>query len=361
MNKRTMVFLRDGRLKAASVAAFLSLSLVLSSFTKPMFGQTPISAPKEQISSVARAPQSVGPEGGSGSLEYVIDAGDVLNVYVLDVPQLSRDYRVSPDGTIVIPLLSSPITAEGLTLNQLSAVISEKLRSAGLVSQPHVTVMVKSSQAHAVAISGAVQTPQIYPILGPTTLLDVLSQAGGLAPDAGSTAIITRGGTAARASWPAKDSASPVLAAGVTKVNLRKLLATGDPSLDVTIYPGDKVTVQRAGVVYVVGAVRRPGGFTLSSGPEKMTVLQAVALGEGLKSTALEKKAMIIRRGQQFPAGREEIPVDLKKVLAGHASDPGLEANDILFIPDSASKRALQRGAEAALQMATGVVILGRY
>lgn len=305
--------------------------------------------------------QSAEAQAGGNNLEYVIDPNDVLDVYVVDVPQLSRNYRVSSAGTITIPLLPAPITAEGLTLNQLSAVISNKLRTAGLVSHPDVIVSVKSSQAHAVAISGAVERPQIYPIFGPTTLLDVLSQAGGLAPDAGSTAIVTRGGAAMQAAWLSKNSGSPASAAGTIKVNLRKLLSTGDPKLDVTIYPGDKVTVQRAGVVYVVGAVQRPGGFTMSSGREKMTVLQAVALGEGLKTTALEKKAMIIRRGKQYPNGREEIPVNLKKILSGHASDPGLEANDILFVPDSASKRALRRGVEAALQMATGVVILGRY
>lgn len=92
-----------------------------------------------------------------------------------------------------------------------------------------------------------------------------------------------------------------------------------------------------------------------------MTVLQAVAMGEGLSATAMLKRAMIIRRGEQFSNGREEIPVNLSKILSGRAPDPGLEANDILFIPDSASKRALQRGAETALQIATGVVIWGRY
>lgn len=305
--------------------------------------------------------RSVESQAGTDDLEYVIDPNDVLEVYVVDVAQLSRNYRVSPNGTIMIPMLSAPITAEGLTLNQLSAVISTKLRTAGLVSHPDVIVSVKSSQAHAVAISGAVEKPQVYPIFAPTTLLDVLSEAGGLAPDAGSTAIITRGGAAMQASWPSKDSGSSASAAETVKVNLRKLLSTGDPKLDVTIYPGDKVTVQRAGVIYVVGAVQRPGGFTMSSGREKMTVLQAVALGEGLKPTALEKKAMIIRRGKQFPNGREEIPVNLKKILSGHASDLGLEANDILFVPDSASKRAMRRGAEAAIQIATGLVIWGRY
>lgn len=339
------------------------VSLILLSAGLPKFalGQTRITTVKEQNPAAARGRQSAGPKVDSGSHGYVIDAGDLLYVYVLDVAQLSRDYRVSPGGTIAIPLLSSPVTAEGLTLNQLAVAISQKLISAGLVSHPHVTVMVKSSRAHAVAISGAVKSPQVYRIFGPTTLLDVLSQAGGLAPDAGSNAIITRGRAADGVSSSERDLAAPHPEAGVIKVNLRKLLATGDPSLDVTVYPGDKVTVQRAGVVYVVGAVRRPGGFTLSSGREKMTVLQAVALGEGLKSTALKKKALIIRRGRQFPAGREEVPVNLKKTLAGQAPDPFLEANDILFVPDSASKRALQRGAEAIVQMATGIVILDRY
>lgn len=326
-----------------------------------MPGQAPGFAAKDPEAATALPRQSSALQAHSRNLEYIIDADDVIDVYIVGVPQLSRSYRVSPDGTIMIPLLPSPIAAQGLTLNQLSAVISNKLRTEGLVSHPHVIVAVKSSQSHAVAISGAVQNPQIYPVFAPTTLLDVISQAGGLAPDAGSTAIITRGDAAMQASWLARDSGPPVSPDGTIKVNLTKLLATGDPKLNIPIYPGDKVTIQRAGVVYVVGAVGRPGGFTLSGGREKMTVLQAVALGEGLKGTALKKKAMIIRRGKQFPGGREEIPVNLKKILSGHAPDPRLVANDILFVPDSASKRAMRRGAEAAIQIATGLVIWGRY
>lgn len=296
----------------------------------------------------------------AGDREYIIDVGDVLDVFVVDVPEFSRNYRVDSDGTITIPLLSSPVTAEGLTLKQLTAVISQKLRKAELVTHPHVVVSIKSSAAHTVAVSGAVRTPLIYSVFSPTTLLDALSKAGGLAPDAGSTAIITRHDSTTATSWLTGNSAS-LQAEGTVKVDLQKLLATGDPRLDLAIYPGDKITVLRAGVVYVVGAVQRPGGFPLSNGSDKMTVLQAVALGEGLKPTALRKKAMIIRRGRKFPRGREEIPVNLKNILSGHAPDPGLEANDILFIPDSTSKRALRRGAEAALQIATGLVIWGRY
>lgn len=346
--------------RRTSPATAWLLPLILSlCFPLDLRGQASVSSGRVPDADAASRQQSL-PQRAATATEYVIDAYDVLNVDVVDVPQLSRDYRVAPDGTITIPLLASPIKAEGLTLTRLSAAISDRLRAAELVSQPHVVVSVKSSQAHAVAVAGAVRTPQIYPVLGPTTLLDVLSQAGGLAPDAGGTAIITRHDQASASSWLTGDS-SALPADGTIKVNLQKLLATGDPSLNTVIYPGDKVTVQRAGVVYVVGAVHRAGGFPMSNGRGEMTVLQAVALGEGLKSTALQKKAMIIRRGSQFPGGRKEIPVDLKRILSGHASDPRLEANDILFIPDSASKRALHRGAEAAVQIATGVAIWGRY
>jgi polysaccharide biosynthesis/export protein len=345
---------------AALIVVCLIPAISLSGSSLRVCGQTPVLAKGNPVAPVRSQHQSLHPRAAS-NLEYVIDTDDVLEVYVVDVPQFSRDYRVEPNGTIAIPMLSSPVMAEGLTLDQLSEVISNKLRTAGLVSHPHVVVTVKSSQAHTVAISGAVQNPQIYPIFAPTTLLDVLSRAGGLAPDAGDTAIITHGDTAAAASPLSNKDGAATTAGGSIKVNVRKLLATGNPSLNSVIYPGDKVTVQRAGIVYVVGAVERPGGFTLGSGRDKMTVLQAVALGQGLKPTAVQKKAMIIRRGEQFPGGREEIGVNLKKILAGQGSDPALEANDILFVPDSTSRRALRRGAEAAVQMATGLVIWGRY
>jgi len=349
------------RRRAAPAAAWLCLAILCLCFPVYLHGQTPVPASTSKRSTDGLASRQPSPAPNApGNAEYVIDVDDVLHVYVVDVPQFSRDYRVAPDGAIAIPLLDSPVQAEGLTLNQLSALISRRLRAVGLVSHPHVLVSVKSSKAHAVAVAGAVRSPQIFPVFAPTTLLDVLSQAGGLAPDAGSTAIITRHDTATAASWLRGDS-KVLPAEGTLRVNLQKLLATGDPSLNPTVYPGDKVTVQRAGVVYVVGAVHRPGGFPMSSGRDEMTVLQAVALGEGLKPTALQKKAMIIRRGPQFSNSRREIPVNLKQVLSGHASDPGLEANDILFIPDSASKRALRRGAEAAVQIATGVVIWGHY
>jgi polysaccharide export outer membrane protein len=131
------------------------------------------------------------------------------------------------------------------------------------------------------------------------------------------------------------------------------LTATGDPLLNIDLFPGDRVTVQRAGIVYVVGAVNKPGGFPLRTGQDKMTVLQALALAEDLKATAAQSRAMIIRKNPAAADGREEIAVNLTKVLAGRQHDSQLQANDILFVPDSNGKKALRRGAEAAVTAAT--------
>jgi polysaccharide export outer membrane protein len=140
-------------------------------------------------------------------------------------------------------------------------------------------------------------------------------------------------------------------------VDLQKLEETGDAAFNVDLYPGDRVTVQRAGIVYVVGAVNRPGGFPLKAGQEDMTVLQAVALAEDLKPTAARSKAMIMRRSAAAPNGREAIAVNLKKVLGGREADPRLQANDILYVADSTGQRALRRGAEAAVYTTSSLLI----
>jgi polysaccharide biosynthesis/export protein len=295
--------------------------------------------------------------------DFLITPDDLLEIYVFDVPQMSRLYRVSPRGDIVIPLLARPINAEGKTPVQLSQAIALELRSAGMLTNPQVNVEVKESRLHSVAVTGAVKKPQIYPVFGRTTLLDVLSQAEGLAPEAGKTVVITRGDFGfrqlqARPPSESERTADPV--AQTTTVDLKRLMETGDPALNAEIYPGDRVTVQRAGIVYVVGAVNRPGGFPMSDDQEDITVLKAVALAQDLKFTAIRSKAVIIRKNDSLPEGRLEIPVDLKLVLARQAPDPSMQPSDILFVPDSPGKKAMSRLAEAAVQATVGIIIWRR-
>jgi len=282
--------------------------------------------------------------------ETLISPSDLLFIQVFDVEQMTREYRVSATGTLDFPLLSEPVQAQGLTPQQLAELISHKCVEAGLLSHPQISVTVRESRIHSVAIAGAVKNPQIYPVFGRITLLDILSQSGGLAEDAGSTVTITRGEVARRvvsseAGGALKTGKSPSIPPTVT-IDLRRLEETGDPTLNIYVYPGDRVTVQRAGVVYVLGAVNRAGGFLLTSDRRDMTVLRAVALAESLKSTAKARRAMIIRPDSSVPGGRQEIPVDLHAMLNGHAPDRPLQSNDILFVPDSTAAKALRRAGD---------------
>jgi polysaccharide export outer membrane protein len=295
--------------------------------------------------------------------ECIIGPDDVLIISVYDAPDITGEYRVKPTGQIQLPLLAEPIVAAGLTPDHLGDLITEKYRTAEIVSRPRVTVAIKESRVHAITVGGAVKTPQVYPLFGKTTLLDVLSQAQGLSDDAGSKALITRGDIAMQIlkQSGACESATPrTPCAASFLVDLHPLEDTENPDLNVALYPGDRVTVQHAGLVYVMGAVNRPGGFPLKTGQEDMTVLQALALAEDLKPTAARKRAMIIRKNPSAKSGRDEIPVNLKSVVEGQGSDVRLHASDILYVADSASNRALRKGADAAVYLTTGLIIWRR-
>jgi polysaccharide export outer membrane protein len=139
------------------------------------------------------------------------------------------------------------------------------------------------------------------------------------------------------------------------QIDLRLLLDSADPRYNIPIYPGDIVKVTKAGIVYVVGSVTKPGGFTMRTN-EQMSVLKAVALAEGLTSTSSKGHTRIIRT-DPITGERSEIPIDLGKILAGKLPDMPLRASDIVFVPKSGAKAALYRGSEAAIATASGVII----
>ena len=331
----------------------LLLAISIFPLSATFFAQSPTPIRENTVTSTAststgRAKNSVpGPDS-----DTMINADDVLDVNVLDVPELSREYRVSPSGTVLLPLLPSPLSAAGMRVTDFSDMVAKELRDRGLVTNPHVLVSITSSRIESVAVTGAVKMPQIYPVFGRTTLLDILSQTQGLTDDASNIAVISRGEIGARSSKSG---------ARTETVDLTKLLQSGDAVYNIDIFPGDRVTVPRAGIVYVVGAVNKPGGFPIKTSGEGMTVLQAIALASDVKSTAKRDKTVVIRPDPNAPGGHKQTPLDLKKILAGKSEDPILQANDILFVPDSEGAKALRRGLEAALQAATGVAMYGRY
>ena len=180
------------------------------------------------------------------------------------------------------------------------------------------------------------EKPGIYPLLGARRLYDAISAAGGTTSKAGGYVLITHRND------PDHSARVP--------------LSIGAPDSmedNVTVGPGDTILVSKGGLVYVVGDVRQPGGFVLENG-KPITVLQAVALAQGPNPNAALNSARLIRKTTEGP---QEIPLSLKKILAAKAPDVKLEADDVVFVPGSAGKSAAKRGAEAILQMATGVAI----
>jgi polysaccharide export outer membrane protein len=293
--------------------------------------------------------------------EYRIGPEDLLEMTVFDAPELNRTLRVSAGGEISMPLLG-PVTAAGLTPRELEFVLQELLRRS-FMKDPHVGVFVREMQSHPVSVIGAVRRPGVFQLRGTKSLVEILSMAEGLADDAGDTVVVVRGAQRGH-SRPAEGAAGeearrgPAGADGALEIPLKSLLESGAPEHNVAVHPGDVVKVSRAGIVYVVGEVRKPGGFVLRNN-EKISALQALALAEGLTRTSAKSQARIIRT-DELTGQRTEVPLDLGKVLAGKKSDPVLQPRDIVFVPNSTSRTALYRGAEAAISIVTGVVIWRR-
>ena len=291
--------------------------------------------------------------------EYRIAPDDVLDVYVYDVPELSREYTVNSVGTITIPLLPRPIEAGGLTPDQLAHSLEESFRTAGRLSHPQITVSLKQSRVSVVTVEGAVKSPQTVPVIGPTKLVSVLFQCGGRADDAGNTLKVTRGEIARR---DLAQEGEP--AAVTTNVEFKRLMDPNDPTSKLDVWPGDRVSVDHAGLFYVLGQVSRPGGYNLKSADEQVSVLQALALAGDATAIAKIDKTMILRKNPKAPNGREEIALNVKDILKGRSPDQVLQADDILYIPVSGSRRAL-RGmgsfGQAMANAAGGAAIYTRF
>ena len=202
---------------------------------------------------------------------------------------------------------------------------------------------------------GAVAKPGVYQLTGPTKLLDSLALAGGLgnknSNPAGSTVTVTRVG-----GFPDLQPSEGVefITSEKVSINLRDVLYARHDVPNLSLQPRDVISVSEADIVYVVGEVKRPGGFVLKN-QEKMSVLQAVALANGLSRRAAKGSARIIRRFED--GSKQEIPVNLARILKGKEPDMILAANDILFVPDSGGKNAVLKGADAAVRIATGILI----
>jgi len=347
--------------------------------------------------------------------DYVIGKGDVIDVDIFDVKELSREVRVSQTGSIGLPLVPVRLHVAGLTEVQTEQKIAEVLEANGLVSHPQVSVSVKERKSKPITVVGAVQRTMVYQADRPVTILEVLAEAGGIANDAGDTVVVTRpsqepsadsseppaigpedpasattpkesnekglapetastrgsasnNSAASKTVFPVPTSTvSPDAAANppapneptpltnTITINLNELVESGNATNNILLQAGDIVTVPHAGIAYILGAVNRPGGYVMANDRSQMSTLKILALSGGLSRTAKKDRAVIIRKDSQ--GQQHEVAVDLKKVLERTSEDVLLHPSDILYVPDSASKQAMFRALEFGIALGSGVAL----
>jgi polysaccharide biosynthesis/export protein len=213
---------------------------------------------------------------------------------------------------------------------------------------------VAAYRSQRVSVLGAVTTPGVHQIQGRKTIYEVISEAGGLKPEAGDTIKITRQKQWGPIPLPgAKADESGQFS--VAELKVQAIMNASDPQGNIAVMPNDVITVPRAQLIYVIGAVNRSGGFPLTE-RQNMTVLQALALAEGLGRTASARHARILR-ASSGPGPRSEQSIDLRQIMDGKAADTALQPEDILFVPNSAAKSASYRGLEALVATGSGVAI----
>jgi polysaccharide biosynthesis/export protein len=308
--------------------ALLGLFLGVALAASPLAAQT-VPRPQAESQGANLPAQKLGPN-------------DLISVSVYDEPGLSRTARVSEDGFIRLPMLHDRIKVKGLMPSEVEAAVADAFKAAQILVDPAVTVTVAEYTSRPISVVGAVKSPTTFQASEPVSLLEAIARAGGLAPDAGLEILVSEKRLAG-------DSASQAL---VRRVPTKGLLSGNDPAFNVILKGGEEIRVPEMPKLYVVGNVKKPGAFSVQDGGET-TVLQMLALSEGLLPYT-SKDAFIYRREAQGAKG--EIAIPLRKILDRKAPDVVLTANDILYIPDSRSRRATMSVLEKVVSFAAGTL-----
>jgi polysaccharide export outer membrane protein len=243
----------------------------------------------------------------------LIGSGDLLHVQVFDTPELEQHARVTDSGELPL-IMGGPVRVSGLAPIEASRVIAAALKDGHFLLTPRVLVTVEEYATQKVSVLGEVRVPGAYAIATPRSILDVLSLAGGLTEAADRKIIIQR------------RSSSQTLAYFVSN--------KPGTALDtaVSVNPGDTVLVPKAGIVYVLGDVRQPGGYTMTNNDAQLSILQLVARAGGINNTAVPSRARLIRRSA---SSYTEIPLQLSSMQKGSSPDLPLQPDDIVYVPFS--------------------------
>ncbi|HZP05006.1 MAG TPA: polysaccharide biosynthesis/export family protein [Terracidiphilus sp.] len=274
---------------------------------------------------------------GQVAMPAAIGPGDWVEVSEYHTPEFHSAQRVSSTGTMTLPMIGE-VKLSGMDEQGAAHAIEAELRSKGILLHPLVSVVVTFSAGQDVTVLGEVMRPGIYPYGFHHRLLDLISAASGLAPDAGRLVNVIH-----------RDDPKKPHPVVLDAVGTEAAASDHNPELN----PGDTVQVSRAGLVYVVGDVIRPGGFPVDPA-QKLTVVQAVSLAWGPTQNAAPGKAVLIREQE---SGRTLTALNLKRLLRGQDPDQPVRDGDIIFVPNSFAKNLMNRTLESAVQSTVGVTI----
>jgi polysaccharide export outer membrane protein len=277
--------------------------------------------------------------------DYQVGAEDLLGIMVYGQNSLNRQVRVNGQGEITMPLVGT-VKVAGLTPTQIETRL-EKLYNANYLVNPQITVQVKEYRHQRVAVTGAVARPGSYEIIGPRTLLEVLSLAGGFINQGYPTGGGAQAGDVVNViRYNNASDLSRAMTAGETKpfapktktmvIDLHRLVSGQDPALNIAVQNGDVVNVPFAGTAYILGGVRKPGSISVK---DNLTVSQAVAMAGGIDPILGTNNITIMRFNRQGKA--ISINTNLDNIIARNDPDLPVKGNDVVVVKESALKKTI--------------------
>jgi polysaccharide export outer membrane protein len=303
------------------------------------------------VSNAAYVPTMPPAAPSASSSSYVLGAEDLITVRVFaadDIPD--KPAQIDNNGSVTLPMIGL-VHAAGLTVEQFQANLVTAYKK--YFKDPQVTVQVNEFHSQPVSVAGNVNTPGVVQLRGNRNLMEVISMAGGLRPEAGDQALITR--NLSEGTIPVAGAfTDPTGKYSVAHIDIRAVMSGKDPEGNIVMKPHDVVTIPRARMIYVLGNVTKPGGFVLTDN-ESMSITKAIALAGGWDKTAGLTNARVLRASGG--AEREQIPANVKKIMQNKAPDIELRPDDILYIPNSAGKTAGALGLASAIGIGTGIAI----
>lgn len=327
-----------------SAFTLVLFSAALAGQTTGAFDPEPPSTPASTTSS-ATVPQQSSPTVDPSQRALRIGPNDTINLAVADLPELSRNFRVSSDGRLMLPMLKEKIPVTGKTTQEVEQAVSDALVREQILVSPVISVTVIESTSVPVTVLGAVRHPLTFQAIGNVHLLDAITRAEGIGPDAGPYILLTE---------PPRNGAQSL----TRRIDIKELLDEANPELNVPLYGGEEIRVPTAGRIYVLGNVKRSGAFPIEDNGDA-SVMKIVAESDGLLPFA-SKEAYIYRK-DPGASDRSEITINIHDILERKAPDIPLQANDILYVPDDRHRRLtvgiIERAAGFGVATASGLLI----